>query len=208
MDNIELLKSKDLCLQKTKYEGMEPSEKDSLLSPSNQLLKLTLKAFQELSLKYAKRAKDISEHLLKDNEVLTGKSAKMLQFKHNLTQFEEKYTLCDGIDDLFDLVELYSNTTSFYYEQDESSLDDDSKLILNLLRRYGSEDLDNEFEKFFNVFVKDFSNKFEELKGDLLKEEGTVGQKILDWFKDFKSLNDYDDKIAAFEKFFAFYDDE
>ncbi|XP_065357947.1 uncharacterized protein LOC135952079 [Calliphora vicina] len=202
------LKSRDLCLQKTKYQDMEASENDKLLTASNQLLKFTLRSFQQLSLAYAEKAKNISENLLKDSKISSSTSPKILQFKHNLTQFQEKYSLCADIDELFDLVELYSNTTSFYYELEEATLDVDSKLILSLLRKYGSEDLDNEFEKFFNVFVENFDKKFEDLKGNLKEKEGEVGQKLLGWYDQFKTLKDYDDKIAAFEKYFLFFEQE
>ncbi|KNC27099.1 hypothetical protein FF38_12683 [Lucilia cuprina] len=203
---MKLLKAQDLCLQKTKYDGMEPAETDNQLTPTNQLLKFTLRAFQQLSLQYAETAKNISEHLQKDPEILNSKSIKIQEFKQNLTQFEEKYTLCDGLDELFDLAELYSNTTSFYYDLEESDLNVDSKLILSLLRKYGSEDLDNDFEKYFNVFVDNFEKKFEDLMENLRKDEDKASKLVLEWYDTFKALKNYDDKINAFEKFFTFFE--
>ncbi|KAM7351634.1 uncharacterized protein ACRADG_004406 [Cochliomyia hominivorax] len=205
--NISNLKKQDLCLMKTKYDDMGPSENDKLLKSTDQLLKLTLNNFQDLSLKYSKKAKSISEELLKDPAILNANSPQIAEFKTNLTKFEEKYSDCDGIDDLFDLAELYSNTTSYYYELKPEEIKGDTKLILDLLRKYGSEDMDNEFEREFNVFVNNFHGKFSELKEDLKKEESPEASKVLEWHKQFKTLKTYDDKIEGFEEFFKIYDD-
>lgn len=193
---------------KTKYDDMAASDKDNLLAPSLQLLKFTLSNFKDLSVDYAKKAKAITEKLLKDSQISSTTSHKILEFKSNLTNYEEKYSLCDGIDDLFNLAEVYSNTTSFYYELPESEIRGDTKILLDLLKKYGSEDLDNEFEKHFDVFVTNFDTKFENLKEELKKEHSKESPEVLKWFEDFKKLNTYDDKIEAFEKFFKFYDVE
>lgn len=193
---------------KTKYNDIAASDKDKLLSPSNQLLKFTLSNFKDLSLDYSKKAKAITQDLLKDLQISSSTSKQILEFKTNLTKFEEKYSLCDGIDDLFDLAEVYSNTTSFYYELPESEVQGDTKLLLDLLKKYGSEDLDNEFEKHFNVFVTNFDKKLEDLKEQLKQEHSKESNEVLKWFEEFKKLNTYDDKIEAFEKFFSFYDVE
>ena len=169
---------------------------------------MTLKSFQQLSLNYAVQARNISEQLLKDPLVSNGESPHLRKFKQNLTDFQQQYNECSDLEELFDLVELYSNTSSFYYELDEATLDADSKLILNLLKKYGSEDLDNSFEKLFNIFVDKFEQKLESLKPDLQKEPGNVGKEIVQWFDTFKTLQDYDHKIEAFEKYFKFYEDK
>lgn len=207
-DSSVTAQTQDLCLQNAKNSDLEPAETDKELSGSSQLLKMTLKSFQQLSLNYGYQARNISEQLLKDPQIANSQAPQLLKFKQNLTEFQQQYNRCSDLDELFDLVELYSNTSSFYYELDELTMDADSKIILGLLRKYGSEDLDNSFEKLFNVFVDKFEQKLESLKADLQNEPGTVGKQIVQWYETFKTLNDYDDKIDAFEKYFKFYEEK
>lgn len=107
------------------------------------------------------------------------------------------------------MADIYSNATSLYYELDEETLaEEDSKIILNILQKYGSEDLDDEYYDNFDEFTKNFQKKFEDLEEDLKKEETKEGPMVLEWFAEFKNLTFYYDILDSFDKFFEIFDTE
>lgn len=122
----------------------------------------------------------------------------MQEFKKNLTDFLQKYEASKEFQDFLILVELYSNYTSDYYEMSEEELSADVKLIVNALRKYGSEELDKDLSKMYDNFVKEFCKEFENVKRFLEK-------KMLDWFAEFKLLTDMNERTEAFGKFVMLY---
>ncbi|XP_065355919.1 uncharacterized protein LOC135950301 [Calliphora vicina] len=201
------LKSHDLCHQRTNYATMAPSEGDSNLAASLQLLKITLFALQEMTLTYATKAKTVSDQLLKDAALKENQSDEVKEFHQKIQQFEEKFSSCNGIDELFKLVEFYSTVSSEFYEMEEQkTLTADSKIILEVLKKYKSQEMDDEFEQSFNTFVDNFAKKFDELKEDLKQEKGETSGKIVQWWQQVKNLKTYDEKIKAFASYVKLYE--
>ncbi|KAI8121021.1 hypothetical protein FF38_12685 [Lucilia cuprina] len=204
--NEDYLKAHDLCHQQHQYAVMAPAEKDSKLPASVQLLKITLYALQDITLTYAIKAKTVSEHMLKDHALKENHTNEVEEFLKKLQQFIEKYSTCNDMQELFKLVEFYSTFTSDYYEmEEEKTLSSDAQIILDVLKKYGSQDMDDEFEKSFNEFVTNFSKKFNELENHLKSEKGT--DKIVQWWYRAKNLKTYDEKMEAFAEFVKFYED-
>ncbi|XP_023303902.2 uncharacterized protein LOC111685852 [Lucilia cuprina] len=204
--NEDYLKNHDLCHQQHQYAVMAPAENDSKLPASVQLLKITLYALQDITLTYAIKAKTVSEHMLKDHALKENHSNEVEEFLKKIQQFLEKYSTCNDMQELFKLVEFYSTFTSDYYEmEEEKTLSSDAQIILDVLKKYGSQDMDDEFEKSFNEFVTNFSKKFNELENHLKSEKGT--DKIVQWWYRAKNLKTYDEKMDAFAEFVKFYED-
>lgn len=203
IENFALADNNDLCLLENYSVGFNDK------GPSIELYNFAYTNFKNLAVDYLTKAKPISENILKDPQISSSTSNKILEFKANLTKFEENYASCDGFEDLFNLADLYSNTTSFYYElEDEASSEEDTKIILNILKQYGSEDLDNEYYDDFNEFSKNFHNKFDDLEEDLKKEDYRESRMILKWYPEFKNLKSYWDILDSFDEFFDIFEEE
>ncbi|XP_023303901.2 uncharacterized protein LOC111685851 [Lucilia cuprina] len=197
----------DLCKLKTIYTTLAPNEKDHTLAPTVQLMKLIVFDLQDLALTYARNAKDISDQLIKESLFSSNQSLEVQKFKHEIEEFQKKYNSCADMNELFDIVDIYSNTTSEYYEMEANgTLSADGKLIQNVLKKYSPKDMDEEFEeKFLNTFAVNFSRKIEELKGKLEAEEGGMGEKILQWWAKVKTLNTVEEKMNAFKEYMKLY---
>ncbi|XP_037826690.1 uncharacterized protein LOC119614644 [Lucilia sericata] len=206
--NEDYLKNHDLCHQRNQYAAMAPAEKDSKLPASVQLLKMTLYTLQDITLTYATKAKTISELMLKDPALKENHSNEVEEFQKKIEQFLEKYSACSDMQELFKLVEYYSTFSSHYYEMEEKkNLSANAKVILDVLKKYGSQEMDDEFAKSFNEFVSNFSKKFDELEEDLKGEKGTVGDKIVQWWNRVKNLKTYDEKMEAFAEYVKLYEE-
>lgn len=156
---------------------------------------------QDLGLGYVRRAKTISDQLLKDDIIMSNKSPQIIKFKEEIQEFEKKYSSCANMEELFDVVDIYSNATSDYYEMHKNgTLNGDAKIIYDVLIKYSPTDLDAEFEeKFLNNFVKKFGEKVNELREKLKEEED--GKNILEWWENTKSLKTSEEQFVAFREY-------
>lgn len=162
---------------------------------------------QDLALYYVRKGKEISDQVLKEPVLKSNTSPEMKKFKEDLEEFEKKYTSCHDMEELFDLVEIYSNATVDYYElETKGTLTPNGKIILDVLKKYHVKEIDDEFEsKFSNTFVNNFGKKINELKEQLKAEEGGMGNKILKWFEDVKALKTTEEKMEAFKEYMKLY---
>ncbi|XP_013109192.1 uncharacterized protein LOC106088295 [Stomoxys calcitrans] len=177
------------------------------LTPKDQLLYFTLVAFRDMSLEYVDLAANISESLLTDEDLQPNQSTTIMEFRKNITQFLEQYKKYDGIEELFNLVDFYSNTTSHYFELTAETSAADMLKIKEKLDKYGSDELDREFENLFMKFGEQFCQKFDEYKSKLSAEELQQEKVMFDWLEEFKSIQNAEEKIFSFEKFFRFYEE-
>lgn len=183
------------------------SESAEQLTPKDQLLYFTLIAFRDISQSYVDRAANISHSILNDDDLKPNDSPLIKEFLKNITEFMERYEKYEEIDELFNLVDLYSNTTSHYFELDAALASPDVLNIERKLKKYGSDDLDREFEKEFLRFVDRFYEQMDEYKGKLSEEELKKEMAMLQWLEEFKPIENTEEKIISFEKFFRFYED-
>lgn len=164
-----------------------------------------LYALQDISSTYITKAKEISDDLLKNSALKQNTAPEVNEFLTKIKEFEEKYSECTGIEELFQLVVSFSTTTSDYYEREENkTLKDEEKVILDVLKHSKVHEIDNDFEKTFMNFATKFAHKMEAVKEDLKTEK--IGDKILKWWEDVKDIKDYDEKMEAFAKFTKLYE--
>lgn len=186
---------------------MAPSDKDSSFPPSVQLLKMTLFNLLDLSINYSTKAKTISEKLIKDPAIRENHTPEVEEFKKKISEFQEKFSSCQNFENLINLVVLYSTVSSDYYEAEEQkTLSDNSKVILEVLKKYKSEEMDDEFANKFNSFVNKFSEKINETKEQLKEEQEKVANKILQWWEEAKDLQTYEEKMDAFAEYVKLYE--
>ncbi|XP_065357442.1 uncharacterized protein LOC135951685 [Calliphora vicina] len=176
------------------------NEEHPPLTPKEHLFMFTIDGFSNLTAFYVNRAANISEYILKDATLTTtaADNVAVQEFKKNLTDFLNKYQTHKEFEDLYVLVEEYSNTTSDYYEMAPEQLTADKTIIVNILRKYGSEQLDKEFKERYDRFAKDFGEEFKKVQIHLER-------KMLDWFDQFKGITDMNERTVAFDKFFMLY---
>ncbi|XP_065357299.1 uncharacterized protein LOC135951555 [Calliphora vicina] len=200
-------KDYDLCKLKSIHAEMAPSENDSDLPPTLQLMKMIAYDLQDISLSFIKKAKDISDQLLKESVLNTNQSPEMKKFKQDVEEFNNKYSKCSDVDELYDLVQLFSNATSEYYEKETNgTLTADTKIILDVLKKHSTKEMEDEMEKkYINSLVVSFGEKLDELKEKLKTEEGELGEKILQWWDKVKALKTPEEKVAAFKEYMTLY---
>ncbi|KAM7352569.1 uncharacterized protein ACRADG_005026 [Cochliomyia hominivorax] len=168
-------------------------------TPKQHLFMFVIESFTKLTTFYADNAANITKNILADDTLNENSENLILQdFKKNLTEFFYKYKRISELVDTMELVELYSNLTSDYYGLKEEELNKESKIIVNILRKYGSEKLENDFHTKHGEFVKEFCKEFEKVKVFLEKE-------LLDWFEEFKEITDMNQRTEAFGNFLMFY---
>ncbi|KAI8121065.1 hypothetical protein CVS40_7852 [Lucilia cuprina] len=175
-------------------------EEPSAVTPKQHLFIFTVEGFKNLTTFYVDRAANISELLLKDatlNNAIDAQSV-VQEFKENITDFLNRYHKHKEFEDLFELVELYSNTTSDYYEMTREQLSPDIEMIVKTLRKYGSQKLDQDFKVMYEQFVKDFKVEFRKI-------EIYLDKNMLDWFQQFATIEEMNARTEAFEKFIMFY---
>ncbi|XP_037827556.1 uncharacterized protein LOC119615619 [Lucilia sericata] len=175
-------------------------EEPSPQTPKQHLFMFSVEGFKNLTSFYVNKAANISDKVLKDatfNDAANGHIV-LQKFKQNLTDFLNRYQKHQEFEELFELVELYSNTTSDYYEMTREQLNPDMEMIVNVLRKYGSEKLDQDFKVMYEQFVEDFKVEFR-------KVEMYLDKNMLDWFEQFKTIQEMNARTEAFEKFIMFY---
>lgn len=182
---------------KSPFYDITPSVKDNELLPSQQLAKFTLRNFKDIMINYMENAKTISENIAKDPQITNTNSTKILQFKTNLNVFEEKYSSCNGYDDLKNLAAAYINATRFCNELEEP----DMKIIFSILEKYGFIDLEKAIDNYFKMFTEKFTKKFEDLKDDLENEQTENARKVREWYEEFRNIKTLSDKGTAIGKF-------
>ncbi|XP_075149155.1 uncharacterized protein LOC142223177 [Haematobia irritans] len=188
-------------------DGNASEENEYQLTPKDQLLYFTLIAFRDISIEYVDLAANISEKLLKDVDLKAGTSATLDEFRKNISDFLDQYKKYEGIEELFNLVDLYSNTTTPYFGTPNDNASADMLKIQKKLKSYGSADLDEEFEDRFMKFSNQFCEKFEEFKSKLNAEELQKEKKMFEWMNEFKPIQNAQEKILSFETFFRFFEE-
>ncbi|XP_073822601.1 uncharacterized protein [Musca autumnalis] len=208
-DNNELNPNEVIALNASNDIGSaKQNENVDQLTPKDQLLYFTLIAFRDISQNYVDRAANISQDIIKDEDLKRNDSPIIKEFRKNITDFLQQYEKYEELDELFNLVDLYSNTTSQYFEMDTAKATVDMLSIESKLKKYGSDDLDREFEKQFLLFVDRFYAEMqgykEKLSQDEMKKEAAP---MFEWLEEFKPIQNIEEKILSFEKFFRFYED-
>lgn len=173
---------------------------------SKQLYDFVAKKFFKRSINYINKAKPICENILKEPKISDSNSPKILEFKTNLTEFIKKYDECKGYGELRELHSLYFNLTSFYLNLfEESSFEEDTEIIVNILKKYDLKDLENDLNLELLQIAKKVHIKFEDddslsfverLKADPDKES----EEILKWYDEFKNLKSCLDIKESFVK--------
>ncbi|XP_037826691.1 uncharacterized protein LOC119614645 [Lucilia sericata] len=204
--NKDYLKSHDLCHQRQNYTVMAPAVNDSKMAPSVQLLKMTLFYLEDSAITYNRKAKSVSEHLIKEPAINENHSEEVHNFKERIENFLEIYADCNGMEELFDLMDLYASITLEYYKlEKEKNLTVDGKIILDVLKKYDCETLNEEYISNIYVFTTHFAKKFDDIEEDLKNEEGELPGKIIQWWNTAKNVKVYQDKFLELIKFLKLY---
>ncbi|KNC27101.1 hypothetical protein FF38_12697 [Lucilia cuprina] len=137
--------------------------------------------------KYANTAK----HMLNDKSLEFPIQQEIFNFKENINNLIENYNNdltfianIMSINDFVEVVEYYLNLT-------EKQLTPETKIIVEILKKYKCQELNDDYEMDLKIFIKDFENKFEANKMHL-------DEPLLEWYKHFKSLEDYEEQIMVF----------
>lgn len=207
LSSNEVFSSKTTKAAANSIAKTEEESGDDQLTPKDQLLYFTIIAFRDISQTYVDRAANISESLLKDQQLKPNESGFIDEFRKNLTDFLVRYNKYQELEELFNLVDLYSNTTSHYFDHTKELATPDMLIIEGKLKEYGSDDLDKGFEKQFMLFVDSFYEKFDEYKSKINEAELQKEKAMMEWLDQFKPIQNVEEKILSFEKFFRFYEE-
>lgn len=189
----------DVCQLRAKYGHINPSEKDSNLSPSRQILKMILLSLQKMSVDYIIKVQPVAEQILKDSAIKNNNSNEIVKFKTQIQEFQEKYVACKDMNDLFKLLVLYTETTDKYYTKEIETMKEEEKLILEVLKKYKVKELEVEFNKEFLNFMKNYAKKLEEDYDELEKEK--LDENSVKWWEEVDEADSLDDKLEILFKY-------
>ena len=179
------------------------------MSPSVQLLGVTVAGLMSTAVNYSEKAKPIADAILKDSELLDHvDNDEVKTFKQKLENFVDDYNNCSDGKKLFKLVELFSGTAEEFYDQEEDQkLSPQGKIILKLLKHNKVDQIEEEFTADFKKLITNFEEKYAEIKEDLKKDDKDgIGEKIIKWHEQFSTLKNYDDQVEAFSDFYKLFD--
>lgn len=163
-------------------------------TPAQKLLLYTYDNLVAMGNQYATNAVNVSRKILKDESMVASDKPEIMEFKKNLTMFVKKYESVKNPTVMWDVLDIYSNTTDYYLEISEEKVTPESKLIVDTLNKYNTKNVVMEFARQFIVFMDNFTKMFEENKMYLEKP-------MLDWYEKYKAITDVEEKIDAFADF-------
>ncbi|XP_037825579.1 uncharacterized protein LOC119613621 [Lucilia sericata] len=180
------------------FQFFDTSEEEQKIranpTPEQKLLLFTFDNFGSLGKHYGANALEVSRNILKDESLMGNDKPEVLEFKKNLTSFVEKYESNTNPQLMWDIIEIYSDTTEKYAHIADDKTTPESSYILELLNKYNARDIAAKFASEFKTFMDNFITMFEENKEHLEKP-------MLDWYAKFKTLTEYEDKLDAFTGF-------
>ncbi|KNC27103.1 hypothetical protein FF38_12691 [Lucilia cuprina] len=168
-------------------------------TPAQKLVLFTYDNFVSLAKHYSKSAANISRLVLKDEAMIANDKPEVLEVKKNLTLYLEHYESNKKEKDLWDILDIYTDTVDKYIDMPEDAITPESTFIEGILKKYNAQDVILEFAVEFISFMSNFSKLFEEQKEHLDKP-------ILDWYEKFSSISDFEEKIDAFSGFLELVD--
>ncbi|KAI8121063.1 hypothetical protein FF38_12688 [Lucilia cuprina] len=140
---------------------------------------------------YSEKCIKVSREILRDEDFLARHEPMFVEFKQNLTKFVDAYEAAADAEKKFDILDMFSNTSDFYYEIPEDKYTPESKYIVDVLNKYHYRDIESEMEKEFSPFVEQVMKIFEENKSALDKP-------TLAWFEKYQHMSDFEEKLNAF----------
>lgn len=142
-------------------------------SSSNEEFDVYMSEFRDLLNGYLNKAVNISEHIFKDQALVEHKSPVILEFKKNITEFVDKYKSNKATKDedlLTEIIEMYDDNVTFHLETEKEELTDDTELIVNLLKKYKAEELNEEFEKIMATYIVKMMQMVQDVFGKISKQ--------------------------------------
>ncbi|XP_046805972.1 uncharacterized protein LOC124419691 [Lucilia cuprina] len=180
------------------FQFFDTSEEEQKIranpTPEQKLLIYTFDNFVSLGKHYGANVLEVCRNILKDESLKGNDKPEVLEFKKNLTSFVEKYESNKNPQLMWDIIEMYSDTTEKYAHIPDDKATPESSYILELLNKYNARDIAVKFASEFKTFMDNFVAMFEENKEHLEKP-------MLDWYEKFKTLTEYEDKLDAFTGF-------
>ncbi|XP_023303898.2 uncharacterized protein LOC111685849 [Lucilia cuprina] len=149
---------------------------------------------------YSDKCMNVSRSILKDEDFLAHHEPMVVEFKNNLTQFVEATEANKDMEKMFDFVDIFSNTTDFYYEIPEDKVTPEQKYIIEVLNKHHYKDIEIEMNKLFEPFSEKFMKMFNEYRSDLDKP-------MLDWYERYQQIEDFEEKLEAFTELTKIVDD-
>ncbi|XP_037825578.1 uncharacterized protein LOC119613620 [Lucilia sericata] len=166
---------------------------------SQKLMLFTYDNFITLAKHYSANAANISRLVLKDEAMMANDKPEVLEVKKNLTLYLEQYESNKKEKDLWDVLEIYTDTVDKYIDMPEDKITPESTFIEEILKKYNAQDVVLEFAVEFISFMSNFSKIFEEEKEHLDKT-------MLDWYEKYSSISDFEEKVDTFGEFFDLID--
>ncbi|XP_037826155.1 uncharacterized protein LOC119614125 [Lucilia sericata] len=167
--------------------------KENLL-PQQKLLHYVGTNFLLLAEEYATKYTDISRAILKDETLLSERTPEVEKFKNKLIEFVENYENQKNLPQNMNIMEIFANTTEYYYKLTEEEHTMETRLILKLLNKYNYKEIEKDIAKDFEPFIENFEQFFEEY-------EGHWNKALRDWYTKFKTLKEFEHKLEAFSEF-------
>ncbi|XP_037825580.1 uncharacterized protein LOC119613622 [Lucilia sericata] len=179
-------------------ESSEESIKN--LNPKQRLVTYIAISVVGMVQEYSEKCMNVSRNILNDVDFLAHHEPMVVEFKNNLTQFVEATEANKDMEKMFDFVDMFSNTTDFYYEIPEDKLTPEHKYIMEVLNKHHYKNIEIEMTKEFAPVAEQFMKMFNEYKSDLDKP-------MLDWYEKYQHIDDFEDKLEAFTEFIKMADD-
>ncbi|KAI8121098.1 hypothetical protein FF38_12696 [Lucilia cuprina] len=175
------------------FDNSNDSSLNELL-PQQKLLHYVGRNFLHLAEEYAIKYADISRAILKDKTLLSEHTPEVENFKNKLIKFLENYENQKSLSQNMNIMEIFANTTEYYYKLPEENHTMETRFILKLLNKYNYKEIEKDIAKDFEPFIENFEKLFEEY-------EGNWDRTLMDWYEKFKTLKEFEHKLEAFSEF-------
>ncbi|XP_037826158.1 uncharacterized protein LOC119614128 [Lucilia sericata] len=182
-----------LILSQTAFVKSENSSEktNTNLTSKQSFLKYVITSFSAMIQEYSEKSLKVSRAILKNEEFKSHHEPLIEEFKHNLTQFLDYIEANNNVPNKLVAIDMFTNTTDFYYEIPEQKLTSETKYILEILNKYRYKDIEVEMEKKFSTFEKYFKKMFEEFKSEW-------DERALEWYEKYQNIQDFKEKFNAF----------
>lgn len=169
-------------------------------TPSQKLLLFTYDTLLAVGKHYSEDAVKISRQILKDDVIVADHKPEMMELKKNLTSFIEKIEHNKKPKNVWDIMDIYTDTIDNYTDIPEDKQSPEAKKIMEVLEKYDSKEVTVKMVKE----LIDFMDKFEKM---VVEYKDHLDKKMLDWYAKYKNLDDFEKKVDAFMEIFDMYDD-
>lgn len=173
-------------------------------TPKEQLLELINENLERITLFYILGLKEVAQQLQKDHNISKLSTALKTALIKDLNDFLEKFASNVKFERTHDLILMFHNNLAVKYYYNNSLASQDHEILKNIFDQHGFAKLQAGNQKLFNDFMENGLTKlFKQFKLSLTKEELKKEQNLLKWFEEVEKLHNYEERVKAFNKFYA-----